>query len=49
MGPKINTEKSERFAGLSPDMKYLFFGSDRNGNSDIFWIDAKVIDELRSE
>jgi hypothetical protein len=54
MGPKINSESSERFARLSPDGKYLFFGSSRNMSNDnwgfdIFWIDAKVIDELRTE
>jgi hypothetical protein len=54
MGPKINSGKGERFARLSPDGKYLFFGSFRNmaaGNrgADIYWIDAKVIDELRND
>ncbi len=53
MGPAINSASAERFAGLSPDGKYLFFGSGRNmspGNwgFDIFWIDAKVIAELRN-
>lgn len=52
MGPKINSGKGERFARLSPDGKYLFFGSARNMSStsrgaDIYWIDARVIDELR--
>jgi hypothetical protein len=54
MGPKINSAHSERFARLSPDSKYLFFGSSRNQSADnfgfdIYWIDAKVIDELRNE
>lgn len=54
MGPKINSASTERFARLSPDGKYLFFGSNRNQSTnnwgfDIFWIDARVIDELRSE
>lgn len=54
MGPKINSGKGERFARLSPDGKYLFFGSFRNMSAtsrgaDIFWIDAKIIDELRKE
>lgn len=54
MGPKINTAFSERFARLSPDGKYLFFGSGRNQSADnfgfdIYWIDAKVIDELRND
>ncbi len=54
MGPKVNTAFSERFARLSPDGKYLFFGSSRNQSADnigfdIYWIDAGVIDELRNE
>ncbi len=53
MGTKINSAGSERFARLSPDGKYLFFGSTRNSSAerwgfDIYWIDAKVIDELRN-
>lgn len=53
MGPKINSASSERFAGLSPDGKYLFFGSSRNMSADnwgfdIFWISAQIIDELRN-
>jgi hypothetical protein len=53
MGPKINTKYSERFARVSPDGKYLFFGSNRrqltdNLYYDIYWIDAKVIDELKN-
>jgi Tol biopolymer transport system component len=47
MGPKINTEHAERFARVSPDGKYLFFGSSRSGIMDIYWIDAKVIEELK--
>jgi len=54
MGPEINSDKAERFARLSPDGKYLFFGSSRNQSAtnigfDIYWIDARVIDRLRSE
>ena len=54
MGPKINSGKGERFARLSPDGKYLFFGSARNMSADnrgadIYWIDAKMIDELRND
>lgn len=53
MGPQINTESSERFARLSPDGQYLFFGSNRNQSLtnrgfDIFWIDAGVIDSLKA-
>lgn len=52
MGPRINSGKGERFARLSPDGKYLFFGSFRDPiadsrGADIYWIDARVMDELR--
>ena len=52
MGPTINTKDSERFARVSPDGRYLFFGSDRrrvNGqpNFDIYWVNASLIDRLR--
>lgn len=49
MGDKVNTANSERFASLSPDGKYLFFGSDRSGTSNIYWIDAKIIKELKKQ
>jgi len=54
MGPKINTEHYERFARVSPDGKFLFFASDRNKapgkiGYDMYWIDAKIIDELRQK
>lgn len=48
MGPKINTAASERFAGISPDGKYLFFGSDRNG-ADVYWIEASIIQGLKPQ
>jgi len=48
MGAKINSAAAERFAGLSPDGKYLFFGSNRNSElPDVYWIDASVINELK--
>jgi Tol biopolymer transport system component len=52
MGPSVNSSASERFARVSPDGRYLFFGSNRrqvkdNPNFDIYWIDASVIAELR--
>jgi hypothetical protein len=54
MGPLINTKYAERFAVVSPDGKYLFFGSNRNQRKDnlyfdIFWIDAEVINTLRGD
>jgi Tol biopolymer transport system component len=54
MGPQINTKYSERFAKVSPDGKYLFFGSNRrqltdNLYFDIYWIDAHIIEQLKNE
>jgi hypothetical protein len=48
MGSKVNSELAERFAGLSPDGKYFFFGSNRyTPLPDIFWIEARVIEDLK--
>jgi len=48
MGPKVNSTAAERFAGLSPDGKYFFFGSNRGSAlPDIYWIDATIIAELK--
>jgi hypothetical protein len=54
MGEKINTKASERFARVSPDGQFLFFGSNRrlvnnDPNFDIYWIRTSVIDDLRSQ
>ncbi len=52
MGPSINSPYFERFARLSPDGKYLFFGTSRDEKEghpgfDIYWIDAGIIGELK--
>jgi tetratricopeptide (TPR) repeat protein len=52
MGPTVNTAKTERLARVSPDNKYLFFGSNRETSPtrwgfDLYWIDAGIIDELK--
>ena len=58
MGDRINGPLNERFPNVTPDGKYLFFNSTRkipgaaanapgNGQGDVYWIDAKIIDELR--
>lgn len=54
MGPKVNSSASERFARVSPDGKFLFFGSNRRQvkgkpNFDIYWLDASVIKLLREQ
>ncbi len=47
LGDKVNSMASENRPYLTPDEKYLFFTSTRNGNLDIFWIDAKIIEGYR--
>jgi Tol biopolymer transport system component len=47
MGPSF---KKTRFPSVSPDGKFLFFTkySDEN-NEDFYWVDAKIIDELKPD
>jgi len=54
LGDKVNTEAEEGGPQVSPDGKYLFFNrmvpsknADVNPQSDVFWIDAQIIDDLR--
>jgi len=52
-GNDINTESWEAAASVTPDGKFLFFnrnmGSDNYENVDIFWVDAKIIENLRQK
>lgn len=47
LGERINSEYAENRAFISPDGKYLFFTSNRNGTMDTWWVDAIVIEELK--
>lgn len=55
LGDKINTSASEYGARVTPDGKYLFFNrnvgkvkpTDTYENTDMFWVDAQVIENLR--
>jgi hypothetical protein len=49
MGPIINATKTEFGASVSPDGKYLFFHRRINGNGDIYWVDAGIIDALKAD
>ncbi len=49
LGDKINSKYSDNRVYLSPDGKYLFYTSLRTGNLDIYWVDAKIIEELRPD
>lgn len=43
LGTAVNSSANDYLGGFSPDGKYFFFVSDRNGNNDIYWVDAAVI------
>lgn len=50
MGDKINSSASESSPYVTPDGKFLFFNSYRSGgqgDGDVYWVSAKVIEELR--
>ena len=46
LGDEINTDKQERFPGISPDGDYLFFTRPRDGYSqDVWWVKTEMIQE----
>lgn len=50
MGEGINSDKDDFYASVTPDGKYILFNrtiSKEPLNIDIYWVDAKIIDELR--
>ncbi|MCP4901979.1 MAG: hypothetical protein GY906_33865 [bacterium] len=47
MGDRINTEHGEGCPMITHDGKYLFFISNRSGHDENYWVDAKVVEELR--
>lgn len=46
LGNDINSSVSEYGATISPDGKYFFYTSGKNGSEDIFWVSAKIIEEI---
>jgi ankyrin repeat protein len=49
MGSTINSENGEICASVSPDGKYLFYAVFKSGYSDIYWVDASVIKNLKTK
>lgn len=52
LGDKINSKFSDQFGSVTPDGKYFFFHRTytTDGNkAEIFWVDAKVIENLRPQ
>jgi hypothetical protein len=49
MGSEINSAGSEYGSTISPDGKYFFYTSNKNGSEDIYWISAKIIEEVKQK
>lgn len=49
MGNIVNSSSSDYCPNVSPDGKYLFFTSGRNGSEDIYWVDAKIIESFKQQ
>ena len=49
LGDKINTPYEEWMPYVTPDGKYFFFTTNIAGHRDIYWVDAKVIEELKPD
>jgi Tol biopolymer transport system component len=49
MGEIINSEGYEVAPSVSSDGKFFFFESDKAGSMDIYWVDAKIIEQLKSD
>lgn len=47
MGNDINTAGDDWTPFVTLDGEYLFFSSNVSGNRDVYWVDAKVIDNLK--
>jgi len=48
MGDKVNSDKADFYASVTPDGKYILFNRTmKKGNIDIYWVDAQIIETLR--
>jgi hypothetical protein len=49
MGQQINTSSPQRFPGLSPDQRQLFFTRASRGKESVYWVDSGIVDLLRNQ
>ncbi len=50
MGDNVNSDKKEFYASVTPDGKYILFNRNfGEGNIDIYWVDAQIIETLRAK
>jgi len=48
MGGSINSPFAEYIPYTTPDGRYFFFTSDKSGNREIYWVDAGIVELLRT-
>jgi Tol biopolymer transport system component len=49
LGKAVNSSAHEERPYVTPDGKYLFFTTTRNGCLDIYWVDAKIIYKFKMD
>lgn len=51
MGEDVNSANADYFASVTPDGRYILFNRkiDDEGNTDIYWVDAKIIETLKPD
>lgn len=49
MGEIIELCKKARFPGISPDGKYIFFCATKDRDVKVYWVDARVLNELKPD
>ena len=49
LGENINSKGWDGYASISPDDKYLFYSSNKNGNYQLYWVNISIIDKIKSE
>ena len=49
MGPGINSSARDYCPSVTRDGRYMFFSSLRNDAYDLYWVDAEIIQRLRTE
>jgi Tol biopolymer transport system component len=47
MGKSLNTEHGEFCPMLSYDGRYFFFSRNKNDTCDVYWVNARIINELK--
>jgi len=49
LGDRFNSSSSENRPYVTNDGRFFFYTSSKRGNRDIYWVDAKIIEELKPQ